>query len=295
MPLKIVLFYNQGSEGFTETYYSPSTAQPFDYLNGIALPRLYPLVAFRHSSVSLYAIRATLLGANRVSSTYFLPVSDKLSGTFRNNPDGVDPPLQGADVSSTDAYCQITGELGASRPLYVRGLNDPDVIRNGILASTPSPNLVKGLASMQSALIALSWAIQKESRPPTAPLIWALVGTVAPLGTNTSRLTLNVAIPNLVVGTSQVVFQGIPKDDIPGFPRIVVPFAATVVAPFTLDVAYTFRGKVDPYIPAKMKVCLVINTYDPITVLRFARFGERKTGRAFGVPRGRSRAAVRAI
>ena len=80
MALKVVLFYNQYAEGFTETYYVNTTTSPYAYINSLTNKQLYFFVGFRHSSVSLFAIRATTIGGSRTSYTYVYGGSTQLTG-----------------------------------------------------------------------------------------------------------------------------------------------------------------------------------------------------------------------
>ena len=199
-----------------------------------------------------------------------------------------------ADVSSTDAFCALYDSNGKRRPLYVRGLNDIDVLRNSTGLSNPSPGLIKALNNMLGQIYSLGWCIQWEQRPPTGGLIWNSVLTVTADG-NFSILGMQAVIAGLIPGSTQIVFQGIPTDDLPGFPRIATVVGGVNGPPQTIIIPYRLRtAGAGPYLPTKLKCCVVVNQYTPITNLQFESFGERKTGRAFGVPRGRSRVKIKA-
>jgi hypothetical protein len=296
MPLKIVMFYNQVAEGWTETYYVNTLQDPYSYIFSITNPQLQPLVTFRHSSVYIYAIRATTIGGIRQSYTYFYPGSAQLTGQPVGIAFGIPAPvgqLAWAGPSSEDLHCTLIDINNHKRPLYLRGLNQVDVIRNPNGQSAPSPYLAGGIKAMNTALMKLGWCIQYENRPPNNGLVWNQVMTVAPTaaGSPFSQLTLANAPVGIVPGQTQIVFQGIPTDYLPGFPRITIPVAAGGMA---ITVPWLFRANSTPYQPQKMKYTVVNNGYGQIIGTIPGEFSERKTGRAFGVPRGRSRAKVKA-
>lgn len=291
MPLKVVLFYNQFAEGFTETYYVNTTQSPYQWIGNTTNKQLYFFVGFRHASVSLYAIRATTVGGPRQSFTYVYGGASAMVGSNPNGTQFIGPT---ADVSSTDAFCDLYDAFGKKRPLYVRGLNDYDVVRNTAGQSVPSSGLTNALQNMLYAMQSLGFCIQWQTRPPTNGLVWNQAFTLTGIGTGTT-IALTGPVPGLVIGSSQIVFQGIQTDYMPGFPRITTPTYASAAAPWSITIPYLARFPVaNVFIPNKLKFCLVADQYTAITGLTFNVFGERKTGRAFGVPRGRSRAKVRA-
>lgn len=296
MALKIVVFYNEGAEGFTETYYANTTTNPYAYINSLTNKQLYPLVSYRDQNTLLYAIRASTIGPTRQSYTYVYAGNSAMNGLGPVNQNQPGPTSSLPDVTSTDAFCALYDIAGKRRPLYVRGLNDSDTIllQNG--QSTPSPYLNKGLMGHGSALVSLGWCIQWENRPP-AGLAWyypviCAPGTVA----GTAVLTFNEQIAGVVPQQSALLFQGVNRNTFPGFPRQPIVYSVTNVGGlWQYYIAWSVRQTTPPpSIPAKMRCCLVSYQYTPINELLFEKFGERKTGRAFGVPRGRSRAVVKA-
>ena len=66
MTLKITIFYNQATQGWTETYYATGS-NPSSYLAGLPDSFYRGLLALRDADVDLFAIRATVLGSVRLS------------------------------------------------------------------------------------------------------------------------------------------------------------------------------------------------------------------------------------
>jgi hypothetical protein len=289
MPLKIVIFYNQNQRGWTETYYSPSSSTPRDFIRAIRPISLSQFVKFRNKTVFLYGIRASVIGQNRNSFTSVFIGDQAITGLGDAND------KTGPDVTTTDGFVDLYAANGAKRPLYLRGLNETDVNISIIGQPVPGANLTDGIQGMVATIKGQGWCIQQEQRPPNAALLWYPVTTVAP-NNDLALITLFGTITFQGAAPYQVVFQGIPRDDLPGFPRMATVLGSVVAGGNTiLTISYRVRNQGGgTYAPVKLKVTQVVNTYQPITDYDFVGFGERKTGRPIGVSRGRTRPAVRA-
>lgn len=285
MALKIVVFYNQGAQGWTETYYSNTTVDPYTYL-GTTLPDalLKRLVNFRHALTELVAVRVSDTITPRLS--YTRSFIGAYTGGFQK------PTTDTPDVTSTDAVVKLVTSVGASRKIFVRGISDKDVERkpNGIV--NPSSYLLNGVREMVNALVSNQWCIRIQIRPPAAGYNWIPVDSVNTVG---RFAVIKTPIDPQIVITNggRVTFQGVPKDDLPGFPNQADVIGVSHVAPFSITIAYRVRNSEAIYIPAKMRFVQLGYRYVPIFAGNFNSFSEHKTGRAFGVPRGRASVTIR--
>jgi hypothetical protein len=289
---KIVLFYNQLQEGWTETYYDNTNNSPLTVARAIYnAGSLINFVQYRHYTTELWGIRVTQIGGSRtnfsINTAGQLLTGDRIPvGNADETP----------DVTSTSWVLKLgTSPQTQTRHIWLRGLNDVDTLRDDDGEPNPSTYLQNGWARQLLAIQTFGWNLQYEIRPPNGGLVWNYVTSVASAGPNTSTVFLSAA-PNLnLVANPQVVFQGIPRDDLPGFPRQPTVISQSNVAPFNIVITYRYRASVTPYIPAKLKFCPAVYGYFPISNFYQVEFEERKTGRPFGTPRGRARGSIRAL
>ena len=294
MPLKIVTFYNEAQRGFTETWYYPGSSDPQLFLNQDILTNYFKAtMAIRNPLVDLYAVRASVIGAPRQSYTRIL--TGRYPGTAK-------PGQEGPDVTSTDGVWKIVGTNFATRWIFFRGLNDSDILRNATTGvDQPSPQLVNAVNFYFSVIGAtLGWGVYQAQRAPAFPVTFTRVISVADAlpPSNFSLLTLPAA-PNLdLTSPVQVVFKGVPKNNLPGFPRLATVVAQSNVAPFSITIAYRYRANTVQVSPAKMSYAVQKYQIQQLPVGAgvwvFERESERKTGRPFGVPRGRAPVFVKA-
>jgi hypothetical protein len=292
MACKVVFFYNQGASGWTETYYSTqSTAN--GAVASITPALLKAAIACRAPGTQLFAIRGSVVDVlPRSSITLFF------GNTY------IVPPQAGddkqPDIVGTDALMSLSGaSFQPQRKLYLRGLNDFNTLRGASFNSEPTGLLIKGIDLMMKNVVACGLAIRYGIRPPTSPLVWYPVLKVGPFGSSPNWSTVNVqGLPTWTAGT-QLLFEGVPKNHIPGFPRLgvlrvnAIPSTVTV-GTTDLIIPYLYRSDVDEYHPPAMRVTQNVYGYAAIGGWQFESFTTHKTGRAFGVARGRSRAVVKA-
>lgn len=289
MPLKIVMFYNQGSAGWTETFYHPATTPP-QFFAGVSGNLFAKAIACRAPATVLFACRASSVDAPRSSITKF----------FGNS--YVVPPQAGPDkqpdIVGTDALVALNTSLGNNRKLYLRGLNDFNTLRSASFFSEPTALLNNGIQLYVNAMIAAQLQIRFGVRPPSGGLTWYPVISVRPWTSSTSQSLCVIQGLPVWAGNTQVLFEGVPKNDLPGFPRL-----ANIVGPSTQDplpadtdiyVNYRYRASTSIVYPSNMKVVLNTYQFSPIADWSFEAFTTHKVGRAFGVARGRARAAVKA-
>jgi hypothetical protein len=293
MALKIVLFYNQFDQGWSETYYVNVNTPPSAYLDSISQRQWSRFVSLRHVSCSLYAARATVLFGARQSDTTVFSGARQLYGSQGTS---TSSPGTTADLSSTSANIRlVTDPQTPSRVVAIRGLLDADVVRDAFGGSTPSATLNDGISRMVGQIIQLGWQVRTESRPPASPFLWIYPNSLVSANTQSSNLQLNAAAALNLTTYPMVVFQGIPHDDLPGFPRTATVQFQSAGAPFIVTIPYRFRASTTPYIfGARFRFCSLGYEFTNISGWEFLSFQERKTGRGFGVPRGRSKGLVRA-
>ncbi len=291
MASKIIIFYNQGQGGWTETYYSNYSVAQID-------PYSTPWRAFLTARVSLlgglgqiYGMRVSTLGAAR--EAYFWPFFNQWPNINTTNIFTAQLP----EVVAVDAQVSIFDSTTKKRNLWLRGLPASlvtrDQIGNFVYNATLNSLINRLFTAMTNS--GVNFQIQWEVAPPAAGLFYMQVVSVAQSATNPnwSTLTLNIA-PNFTIANQpQARFLGVPHDNLPGFPRIALVTAQTTVAPFTISIPYRFRG-VGPVTPPKMTLTQLAYSYTAFQFQQFERFSTHKTGRPFGTLRGRTRALVKA-
>jgi hypothetical protein len=289
--LKVTIFYNQANQGWTETYYA-NGSNPASYLAGLPDSFYRGMLAPRDQDVDLFAIRATFLGTPRLSYSF------ALSGLYGNTVSQiVTPPTP--DLTATDGLLKLVDGQGGSKLLYLRGLQDQDTIRSTITgASQPTANLLTNLAAYMKAVYSAGFQIRTAIRPPTGGLTWFPVTSVESFTASNAQSAVNTSLPTgfLANGPTNLVFQNVPTDQLPGFPKTPLWLQQIGVAPpYTVVIPYLYRANTPSVNPRKMRFCLQSWTYTNIFSWTFERFTTHKTGRPFGTPRGRARSLVRSF
>jgi len=290
---KITLFYNQFTQGWTETWYYTGTLSP-SYFTDTPLPSLlFNSIQFRAVGTSLVAARYSIIGQPRSTFTTF----------FGNK--YVTPPVAGgkpADVSAEDLLIKLLANGGATKHMYIRGLQWQDTQRD---PETGLPDisafLLQGLQQYLTSCFINQWAIQAQQNPFANPgLFNAQVVSIAPTAGNSEQSDLVINFAPVFAGTNpSVIFHGVDKNDLPGFPR-ACPVVAYGNAPSPyIRIPYRFRAATNPYLPQRLTLWQQLYTYQPILQpqvssgqLQIINLLTRKTGKAFFVPRGRTRAAI---
>jgi len=289
MGLKVTFFYNQGKQGFSETYYSASVSDPQSFLDGITPSIMHGFTDLRAVGCVLWAIRASYTEPPRRSALRL--ILGDYGGLLFGNADNLAP-----DVVSTDAVLRLSGLQGSPRRLYLRGLKDSDVVLSNIGNDQPTAQLVAGFKKLLKSITALNLAIKYTVLPPVGGAIWSAVTDVGISGIQAyysyCELGNVVAWPAGFEVGSSVVFQGVPSRSLPRWPRVAQITGRTAVAPFRFSIAYRIPGGI-VNAPTKMRVTPYVTNYDPILAYQFERFSEQKTGKPFGALRGRSRGVSR--
>ena len=136
-------------------------------------------------------------------------------------------------------------------------------------------------------------------RPPNGGLFWSPVLSVSTYNAVVGQSQVITQIPT-GYGTdspANVVFQNVPTDILPGFPKnpLWLFQLSTAPGPYGIVVPWLYRTNTNVVYPRKMRFCLQSWTYTNINSWTFERFTTHKTGRPFGTPRGRARSLVRAF
>lgn len=291
---KITLFYNQFTQGFTETWYYSGTLVP-NYFASTALNALFNAsMAFRHPNVALVAARYSVVGSPRQTFTQFFSGKYGNPGTIQS----ITP-----DPSSLDLLIKIYSVGGSFKHMYLRGLNQSDTYRNPNTGlSVPTANLQQAVTNYLSACYAQSWAIQQQQTVATdSGLYTANVLQVATNPAQEEQSLVTVSGTPVFAGAQPwyVRFARVPKNNLPGFPRICQVQGVVNGPPGVITIPYRFRAQASPWFPQNMAVVQQLYTYPLIYapvqaqgVFQFLSFLERKTGKAFFVPRGRTRVAI---
>lgn len=287
MALKVVFFFNAAQEGWTETYYAVGSDPKTWAQTNLTFANLSPFINIRAGFVSFFEARVSLIGSPR--KTYSL-VGTQLppnpSAAFTNSP---------PDVTAEDALCVLTSATGINRHLWVRGLVESEVVFDQAGTPTPPPLLLVELDAMFQSMVRMGLSIQNAVIPTPSSGAWFSVVSMAPSASLVPSTVLTAGpswTPSLPY--PPLYFQGIDKNMTPGFPRQLLPlFVTNISGSLEVTVPWLYRAASNPYSPKKMKFTPLVESYNPITSLTFERYGTRKTGRPFGVPRGRAAVAVK--
>jgi hypothetical protein len=279
--LKIVFFYNQYSSGWSETYYAPGS-DPKSFADSLTPTFLSNSVKFRNATTVLKAVRITRIEAPRFS--YLVRPYPSPQGTIISSGEN------GPDVASVDAVILLQGSTSATRRIFVRGLSDFDTRRDAFGNDLLGTNISKGVDLFVKGMKAYNFAIRYVTRPPNGALVWQKVGTLFKSIINPLWVDFVLApnVPTHEIG-SYLSVTGIPSALLPRFPRNAQIAAKSIVGgETTYSVAYALPGGVN--VSAKnLRVTTLLPAYEPIADWQFERFSEHKTGRPFGLLRGRSR------
>lgn len=287
MPFKVVFMFNQFQRGWSEVYYSLGTGSPKGLFDSIVSdPVMLGIMAPRSVDTICFGVRISLIGQPRVS--YSQEVGGKYVGAR-----GAGIAGDRADVVSTDCVVRLLSAAAQSRKTFMRGLADSDIKRDLYGIDIFTPEFTGALSAYKRALTSAGLSMRAASRPPDRIAGWTFVRQLESAGQN-SKLTLDQGKTTLLSVGSMISFVGIDRNDIPGFPRIMPVLAIDVTDPIhpTITVPYRNRSGTQAYIPDLLRFYPDVYTYPEITDLIPESFSERKTGRAFGVPRGRLPTAI---
>jgi uncharacterized protein Usg len=282
----MTLFFNQYGAGFSETFFHPSD-DPATLQSTIVQGYYQLAVNFRHTSVILKAARFSKTNTPK-KSVLWIPTSTAQGTRYSTEEPG-------PDAVSTTAVYRLAAANGKRRNIWCRGLADIDVRRDAFGNDLESATLKQMRNDYFLATSGYGFCIGYDLKPPEGALVWTRVPLVVAgsfQAATRTKLRLPVGVP---FTAGQVVqFKGI-DGTLPGFPRkaqVIEYYAGGLEDPYIL-IAYGLPGGVS-VAPAKLAVSAVSFDTALITRWTFSRFGEHKTGRAFGSLRGRVRTMSRA-
>jgi hypothetical protein len=288
MPLKIVMFYRQNARGWTETYYNNSSS-PSAWCNQYATGlNLQNFMGMRADDVVMTEVRASLIGSPRV--TYSVP----LNLFSLNALDDITSFAQ--DTYGEDALVLLRSANNIPRHVWLRGLPNIFIVysqETGI--PTPPASLISSIAQYAAMLQTMGLCIQNAVVPTPSSGVWYPVTSVTGSGgtLNTTSVITYANLPTLSPPYPPMYFQGVPRNLLPGFPRIITPSASITLPAPTQNVPYLYRGATEVTYPPKMKGTPLSYTYPSITSAAFETYGTRKTGRPTGLPRGRASVVIK--
>ncbi len=291
---KIVLFYNQYQQGFTETWYYIGTLDTFSFTNVLWDSFCSACWRLRAAGVTLVAARWSVVGAPRQSYTYFF--GNKFNAPAQQI--GLVP-----DISAEDLLIKINVAGGYSKHMYLRGLSQLDTGRS-IITGGPKPSaaLIQNVQAMITAAYNLGLCIQVQQTVASNPALpSAAVFMIAAATSNPewSTLTLQTTLPLQGNPPYYVRFSGVPKNNVPGLPRTAQVLNYSAGPPPYIYIPYRLRASSTDVYPPKMLATQLLYSYPTLLPgqiisgnLQLINFLSRKTGKAFFVPRGRTRAAI---
>lgn len=290
MAAKLVFYFNQASRGWTETWYSSRDYNSYEIDDNDIIAYCTKRLKFLETPGIIYAVRASATELPRLSKLLLLGkryVAGNVNSQqlARGEPDPV----------TTDAVINFTNQAGVKKNLFLRGLPDAMVVRDGFGNDTPPPDFVGALIEFVNTIRLRNFLIRVANKPPAvgfAPLSIIDVST-DPANPHQSVIRLRSA-PNFPLpAPSQARFTRIDTDNLPGFPKIAQVLAQSAVAPFSITIPYRIRNT-SPQTPPNMQMIPLGYQYFNWTTGTFVRYSEHKTGRSFGALRGRARSLVRA-
>lgn len=301
MPTKLVLFYSQQQRGWSETWYAASAGDVRNVIQSALSDSVRSkCVSFRHPLTYLIGARATAIGTAKQSySEQFGNAYHGLSLTV-----GQSTP----DVASTDCVLAVDGIQTGRKRMYIRGLNDDDVKRSSDGEDVPSASLRTGLANYLNAMRIAGFGLRILVQPPNGGLSWTSCLRVIPVTGDASHADVitNDAVVNPIVKNGYVRFSRPPFNDLPGFPTTAKVIDVNPGGNNGVRISYFLREQA-PVSTKYMQVTAVAYDYPAIAAVSAAatstvsnpliieRFSEHKTGRPFGLLRGRARSKVRAL
>lgn len=275
---KVVFVYSQPqNRGWTETYYRTAA----DLASAAIIPGalFLALARPRHPLTSIVKVRVSDVANNRNSLVRTLNLA--VSGT----PLATDP---GPEINSTSAVLNLVSTAPAStRRLWLRGLYDSDVRRNGSNGvDAPSPGLRADMTGLIAELAADGFTIRSLVRTGTAPNIYQQISQVS--GATGAGLTVISYIGTSAPAVNDRVnlSQLSPKL----FPGLNGTYTVLAVGSQTFTIRYNLDYTPPSVVPLGRWRPSSFN-YGPIVpgLSSFLKFGSRDTGAGFSSGRGRKR------
>jgi hypothetical protein len=200
---KVILQYTQPSKGFEEVFYV--TASSLRDAANLGEPFLISTLSFRHSLTVLSRARVSSVDNNR--QAVVVPI----------NRQGFVSTTTGPDVCATAAVCNLVDTTnGATRHLWLRGLNDIDVARDPNTGrDVPSPGLDERINGYMARLEADNYQIRSLKRVDGSAIKQVPVVQVAP-GTQDGTAVLKLTASFGVAPGGRVNLYQCPVKQLPG-------------------------------------------------------------------------------
>lgn len=286
MPCKVVFFYQMYENGWSETFYH-SADNPNDVRDQITNQLLTAAIQFRYNACFLTAVRISSYNVNPHKHLLYRSFPN-MQGTRTKSQ------LEGSDVTTTaDVQDLIASQdAGVRRSMYIRGLLDDDVLRDQYGNEYESPTLKQGIKSYVGYLSRTGLSIKTLVNPPDGGLLWTQVFKIDNIGTLSSQTRANVyCTPFGATVGDYIRFKGIPPIA-KGFPRVARILETTVGGSPSYTIGWSVPG--GGMIPCANMYATVFKTaLYSIGSSVFTHFREHKTGRPFGLARGRKSAGAR--
>ena len=265
--VRTTIFFKQGSYGWTETYFLPTTT----LTNALLKAEL------------LVSLRRALLGD--VSRITYVRVSD--DEKFRDSLVRVQPPdLQtgpagngNPDPAYTSLLLRLEGGEEHRRQLYLRGIPDSVIVE-------PDPPIfeagyTKFFKNFRTELISQGWAFKVIKKPPAVPAV-LITGFI----TATPPVVTTGAAHNLTTGDNVLIrgVKGFEANNGRGangrwYVNVLTANSFEITGRLTPFGAYLGGGEI---------IKRVYGLID-VTAVELVRVTKRSTGRPFDSPRGRRR------
>lgn len=269
---KVTLVYQLADQGWTETWYhEAANVKTAATLTALQISRL---IDFRSAATIIQAVRAVEVGGLHLG--YPNPINRKSTLSSLAKP----------DVTAVSCTCRAATTDGGSRPLFLRGLADDDVIRSLAGVNEPSARLIAAIADYKAVVLARNWRMQKLEGIDVHP--WQSITWMrpAPLSNNQKMLvTFNDSSDPIAVG-QYIYFKGL---DPTVFPGLKGYFKAVAVDSTGVTINFPWRLNVTEYTPINAFARRAEWTYPTVEDLLYQKLGTRDTGRPISQSRGRQR------
>lgn len=274
---KVTVFLSSGQNGWSETYYcsASSVNTAFNIAQQLTDRRSY----LCGSPTNPFAVRVSDVLNPRISS--LTAVGPGTAYPFTSSPGAY---TTYSDKVQTAALFTLssTSVPGIQRPLYVRG--NPDGVY--AIGSTPSPDLLAWNTNFstffQPFITSGSWYIRYRTRPTLAsPPI--PISNIAP-GVNPKNTTVTFNNSPGGAAGGYLNFYSIKGLATPMGTQKIINVDNTgliYTVGYTLPQGYTYQNDGG--------ALLYVANYAPISFCQLREFTSHKTGRPFGVSRGRAR------
>lgn len=199
---------------------------------------------------------------------------------------------------STTAVWRFSDNSFHSKLMYVRGLQDRDVVRDPTSgADTPTAALKAAMDQYTKDGIAAGLQLRYQKTPANFPgFLNFPINNIDKQGVNVNLSVLGMGVatpPDIIAGTIFGI-KGVKKNDCPGIPKIAKAIDVQAGVPATITFTYKFRNQAMVF-PQNAYAFKVDYAYQNLAVQEFLAFSEHKTGRPFFQPRGKSSVALRRL